>query len=94
MIDQKIDERFDRSDNRVMDLLASDVTNLRAAFDSFWVSNVPPTTSTSAYTSPTHTPIASMMATPLAPRMDPPSSSSTRSSSSCHDLHFTDIYRP
>lgn len=68
-IDQKIDDRLDKSDRR-LDLLTLDVTNLRAAFDSFRVLVAQPTSTTSAYTSSARIPLASMMATPPTPRMD------------------------
>lgn len=81
---EKIYDRLDRSDKR-LDLLASDVTNLRAAFGNFRVFVVQPISTSSAYASPAHTPPVSMMATSPTPRMDQPSSSIERPSISQRD---------
>lgn len=77
-----------------MDLLASNVTNLRAAYDSSRVSVAQSNATTSVYTSHAHTFIANMIATPSTPHMDLSSSSSARPSASRRDPHLSNVYHP
>lgn len=75
-----------------MDVLTFDIYNLRAGFNSFRVFSAQPTSTTTAYASPAHTLITSMMTTPSSPCTDHILSSSSMSSSSWWDPHFPDVY--